>query len=442
MSTKMDFITEDTKKCLTKMSLPLIVAMFLNMAYNLVDSIWIGNLLGETAMAALTTSTPIILILTSIAMGATNGISILLSQAIGAKEHKKIESLISTSFLVSVIFSLIITGTIELLLPSILKILNTPAETYSMAYNYLSIYLLGYIAVYLYCYFTAVLRSFGNTIFQAIAMLVCTLLNAILDPIFINMIGFKGAAIATLISQSTCLIFMLIYLWQKKLFSFHLSLFDRKEIYPLIQKAVPSIVQQSIPAISTSFLTAIVSGYGVTAIAAYGITGKLETILFYPAMALNMVITTIVGQCVGAKRYDRAKDYLKCAMLYGSGILIVLSVLVVVFARQLSDVFISSVGVGNIVANYFLIVGIGYVLNTITNCFLGAINGLGKPSKSMLLMVFYYMIVRMPLAYIFSVLGFGLEGIWVGVLISHIVASLAASVSANKLLVCLENQGA
>ncbi|MGX9754908.1 MATE family efflux transporter [Clostridioides difficile] len=440
MSTKMDFITGDTKKYLTKMSLPLIVAMFLNMAYNLVDSIWIGNLLGETAMAALTTSTPIILILTSIAMGATNGISILLSHAIGAKEHKKTESLISTSFLVSVIFSLIITGIIELFLPYILKILNTPAETYSMAYNYLSIYLLGYIAVYLYCYFTAVLRSFGNTAFQAIAMLVCTLLNAILDPIFINMIGFKGAAIATLISQSTCLIFMLIYLWQKKLFSFHISLFDRKEIYPLIQKAVPSIVQQSIPAISTSFLTAIVSGYGVTAIAAYGITGKLETILFYPAMALNMVITTIVGQCVGAKRYDRAKDYLKCAMLYGSVILIVMSILVVVFARQLSDVFISSIGVGNIVANYFLIVGIGYVLNTITNCFLGAINGLGKPSKSMLLMVFYYMIVRMPLAYIFSVLGFGLEGIWVGVLISHIVASLAASVSANKLFVCLENQ--
>ncbi|MCC0705933.1 MATE family efflux transporter [Clostridioides sp. ES-S-0190-01] len=105
------------------MSLPLIVAMFLNMAYNLVDSIWIGNLLGETAMAVLTTSTPIILTLTSIAIGATNGISILLSQVIGAKEHKKAESLISTSFLVSIIFSLIITGVIELLLPSILKIL-------------------------------------------------------------------------------------------------------------------------------------------------------------------------------------------------------------------------------------------------------------------------------------------------------------------------------
>ena len=73
------------------MALPMIAAMFLNMMYNLVDSLWIGNLLGETAYAALTNSTPIILILTSVAMGATNGVSILISQAIGAKDKKKTE---------------------------------------------------------------------------------------------------------------------------------------------------------------------------------------------------------------------------------------------------------------------------------------------------------------------------------------------------------------
>ena len=106
------------------------------MAYNLVDSICIGNLLGETAMAALTTSTPIILIITSIAIGATNGISILISQSIGAKEDRKIESLISTSLLTSVIFALIVTVISELSLPLLLRILNTPTETYSLAYSY------------------------------------------------------------------------------------------------------------------------------------------------------------------------------------------------------------------------------------------------------------------------------------------------------------------
>ena len=169
MQTKLDFIAGNTKRCLMAMALPMIAAMFLNMMYNLVDSLWIGNLLGETAYAALTNSTPLILLLTSVAMGATNGISILISQAIGAKNEKKTESLISTSFCAAVVFSLLVTVLLEAFLPGILKALNTPAETYNMAYNYLSIYVLGYLAVYLYLYFTAVLRSFGNSMFQAVA---------------------------------------------------------------------------------------------------------------------------------------------------------------------------------------------------------------------------------------------------------------------------------
>lgn len=140
MPTKIDFIGGNTKRCLMAMALPMIAAMFLNMMYNLVDSLWIGNLLGETAYAALTNSTPIILILTSVAMGATNGVSILISQAIGAKDKKKTESLIATSFSVAVAFSFLVTILLEAFLPGILKVLNTPAETYDMAYSYLAIY--------------------------------------------------------------------------------------------------------------------------------------------------------------------------------------------------------------------------------------------------------------------------------------------------------------
>ncbi len=427
--TKIDFIGGNTKHCLMAMAFPMIAAMFLNMMYNLVDSLWIGNLLGETAYAALTNSTPIILILTSVAMGATNGVSILLSQAVGAKDKKKTECLISTSFCASAAFSLLVTILLETFLPGILKALNTPAETYDLAYSYLSIYVLGYLAVYLYLYFTAVLRSFGNSVFQAAAMLVSTILNAILDPVFIRFIGFHGAAIATLLSQAICLLFMLIYLKKKKLFRFKISAFDRNEVLPLIQKAIPSVIQQSIPAVSTTFLTSLVSTYSVTAIAAYGVAGKLETILFYPAMALNMVLTTIIGQCVGGTRYDRAKDYLKCALRYGCGLLVILSVLIVGFSKQLSGLFIKSDDAAAIVGTYFLIVSIGYVLNTVTNCCLGALNGMGKPSKSMLLMIFYYIVIRMPLACLFSYLGFGLNGIWTAVLLSHVAASIAASMT-------------
>ncbi|HBF5717038.1 MULTISPECIES: MATE family efflux transporter [Bacillati] len=428
MLTKIDFIGGNTRRCLMAMALPMIAAMFLNMAYNLVDSLWIGNLLGKTAYAALTNSTPIILILTSVAMGSTNGVSILLSQAIGSKDKRKTESLIATSLIVAIVFSLLVTLILELCLPTILGALNTPAETYDMAYSYLTIYVLGYVAVYLYLYFTAVLRSFGNSMFQAIAMLVSTVLNAILDPIFIHFIGFQGAAIATLLSQIVCLVFMVIYLKKKKLFYLHITWFDKNDVLPLIQKAIPSVIQQSIPAISTTFLTGLVSTYSITAIAAYGITGKLETILFYPAMALNMVLTTIVGQCIGGQRTDRAKDYLKCALKYGCLLLAILSIVIVVFSKQLSGFFVNSSDVADIVGVYFFIVGIGYLLNTITNSFLGVLNGFGKPAKSMVLMIFYYIVVRMPLAYLLSFLGFGLNGIWFAILISHICAAIASSV--------------
>jgi len=428
MNGKIDFINGDTKKCLLSMTLPMIVAMFLNVAYNLVDSLWIGNLLGEQAYAALTNSTPIILILTSIGMGATNGVSILLSQAIGAKKDVKKNRVLSTSFFVSVIFSILITILLEVFLNPILTALNTPDEIFDMARSYLSIYILGYVAVYLYLYFTAVLRSFGNTMFQAVAMLVSTLLNAILDPILIRIIGFHGAAIATLTSQIICLIFMCIYISKKKLFKFTLSDFDKSEIMPLIKNSVPSIIQQSIPAISTTFLTALVSGYGISAIAGYGITGKLETILFYPAMALNMVLTSIVGQCIGGKRINRAKDYLKLSLKYGSITLIILSLIIIVFSKQLAGLFVASENVAVIVNQYFTIVSIGYILYTITSCCLGTLNGLGKPTRSMILMIFYYIIIRIPLAYIFASLGSGLTGIWLSILISHIIACIASVV--------------
>ncbi len=438
MNSQIDFVNEKTRTGLFKLTVPLIVAMMLNMAYNLVDSLWIGNLLGENSMAALTSSTPIILLLTSIGMGATNGLAILLSQAIGAKDNTKTKRILSTSLISTVALCIALTFICECSLDEILNLLHTPTEIFSMAKDYLSIYLLGFLPVFLYLYFTAILRSYGNTIFQVIAILLCTILNMILDPIFIHIMGFRGAAIATILSQSLALILMIGYIMRKKLFHFSISLFAWAEVKTLLCKSLPSIIQQSIPPLCTSVLTSIVSSFGVTAIAAYGITGKLETVLFYPAMALNMAITSIVGQCIGAKRLDRSKDYLKTSLMYGTGLLIVLSSLIVAFAGNFSHLFLNNEDTAAIVKTYFLIVSIGYILYTVTSCFMGAINGLGKPSIGMYLMIFYYIIIRMPLAYLLSHTNFALNGVWLAILISHVIAAVSAAILFNFLFLKLE----
>lgn len=426
MNSKIDFVKEKTSAGLIKMAVPLLIAMILNMAYNIVDSLWIGNLLGEEAMAALTSATPIVLILTSIGMGATNGLTILLSQAIGAKDKKGVRKLLSTSFISSIIFCIGITILCEISLNGFLSFLQTPDAIFSMVKSYLKIYFVGFLAVYFYLYFTAVLRSYGNSMFQVAGILFCTILNGVLDPFFIKYMGIEGAAIATVLSQTIAVVLMTIYVIKKKLIYVNLKDFDKENLLDLIKKALPSVVQQSIPALSTTVLTSIVSGFGVTAIAAYGITGKLETILFYPAMALNMAITAIIGQCYGAGRFDRVKDYLKLSLIYGGGLLLVLSALVIVYSNGLSHLFLDSMNVAEIVHSYFMIVSIGYILNTVTNCYLGTINGFGRPMMGMFIMIFYYIIVRMPLAYILSKSTLLLNGIWWAVLISHIVASISS----------------
>ena len=148
MNLTQDFIHGSTKKSLAAMVLPLLIAMVLNMAYNLVDSLWIGNLLGETAYAALTNATPLILILNAIAMGATNGVAILLSQAVGAGDRFRSARLITTSLVVAVIFALGLTLILELTLTPLLLLLQTPSEIFSLTHSYLAIYILGYLPVF------------------------------------------------------------------------------------------------------------------------------------------------------------------------------------------------------------------------------------------------------------------------------------------------------
>lgn len=426
MKSKIDFVNGNTKKSLLMMVIPLLAAMILTMAYNLVDSLWVGNLLGESGYAALTNSTAIVLILSAIAMGCSSGVSILVSQKVGEKNKKATECIIATLLIMSIAFGLIVTVGIELSLNSILVWMNTPTELLASAYDYLSVYMIGYIAIYVYMQFTALFRSFGDPIFQMKGMLISTIFNAVLDPIMINFFGLKGAAWATVFSEILCVVFAVIYHKKKKMFSIDFKKASFAYVKPILADVVPSAIQNCMPAISSAVMLYLVTDFGVTTIAAYGVTNKLEILLFYPAMAMNMALTTISGQCFGAKRPDRAKDYLKTAIVFGAVFIAIITAIVMVFSKQLCGLFINSVEASSIVATFFCIVSIGYVMYMITCCFLGNLSGLGKPSMSMLMFFLYYIVIRIPLAIVLVNTQLQLNGIWTAILISHIVSPFLA----------------
>lgn len=428
MKSEINFVEGNTKKSLFLMVMPLLAAMILTMAYNLVDSLWVGNLLGESGYAALTNSTAIVLILSAIAMGCSNGIAILVSRAVGAGQKETADGIIATGMLLSAGFAVAVTIILELGLKHILRMMKTPAELYDAAYEYLAIYLVGYSAIYLYMQFTAVFRAFGDPIFQTKGMLFSTILNAVLDPVMIHWIGLAGAAWATVISELLCVVYSLCYHRKKKMFSLDFRKASGAYIKPILTCAVPAALQQCMPAISSATMLLLVTRYGVTTIAAYGVTNKLEILMFYPAMAMNMGLTAIAGQCFGAKRADRVRDYLKTGLLAGGLFTAVTTALVIFFSGQLSILFVDSIQAAEIVKRFFSIVSVGYVMYMITSCLLGIISGYGKPGMSMLLFFLYYIVIRIPLAVLLVHSTLGLDGVWVAILVSHIIAAVIAGV--------------
>ena len=432
MKNSIDFVGGDTRRSLLRMVGPLLAAMVLTMAYNLVDSLWVGNLMGETGYAALTSSTSVVLILSAIAMGSSNGAAILIAQTAGAK--REAGGLISVSLALAGAFSVGVTAVLELALRPLLSAMNTPPELFSMAYDYLSVYLLGYAAIFLYMHFTAAFRAFGDPVFQMKGMLLSTMFNAVADPLMIRGFGLRGAAWATVLSEALCLVFAVVYHRKKRLFRLTLRRADAAWVRPLLADAVPSAVQSCMPAVSSAALLLLVTGFGVTAIAAYGAAGRLEILLFYPAMAMNMALTAITGQCSGAGRTDRVRDYLRCALRLGTVFTAVLSAAVILSAGPLSRLFVNSGTTAAIVQDFFHTVSVGYVLYMATSCFLGEMSGLCHPGRSMALMLVYYIVVRVPLAAALVRTPLALDGVWTAILISHIAAAALAAAQGLSLL--------
>ena len=176
----------------------------------------------------------------------------------------------------------------------------------------------------------------------------------------------------------------------------------------------------------------LVNRFDVTTIAAYGVVKNIENILFYPAMAMNMALITIIGQLYGAKRRERIKDYMKTALMYGAVIEAVLTILVLIFAVQISMAFVKEPAVAVIVSHGLKIIGIGYLCYMATNIFTAKMAGMGKVNLSMALMFVYYIVIRVPLAAVLIGGSLGLDGMWIAILISHLTAALIAFIVDRK----------
>jgi Na+-driven multidrug efflux pump len=179
------------------------------------------------------------------------------------------------------------------------------------------------------------------------------------------------------------------------------------------------------PALSSAVMITFVNPFGMTALAGYGVVRNLELIMFMPTNAMSMAVTSIIGQCKGAERMDRGRQYLKESMVIGGAFIGALSGLVIGSCTILSGWFGQGAEVSAIVASFFHIVSIGYVLYMLTSCVQGYITGAGRPEMAMMLLIAYYIVFRIPAAILLKT-SIGLSGIWFAFLVSHVLACVLA----------------
>ena len=403
-------------------AMPLFVANALQAVYNLVDMVVVGQVIGGTGMSAVSIGGDILHLLTFFAMGFSAAGQVLISQYVGAKRMDSVRRLIGTMFTFLLGVSLAIAVICFVLRYPILNVLNTPPESYDYTMDYMVTCIVGLVFIYGYNIVSAILRGMGDSRRPFMFIAVAAVLNTVLDILFVGVFHMEvfGAALATVIGQAVSFIVSIIYLYRRREefgFDFRPESFkiDRQLIVPLMQLGIPMAIQSAAINISKIVLTAWINAEGVIFSALSGIYNKTGMMMGIVSNSFTTAGSSMVGQCLGARKYDRVPKIIRAVLITGLAISTAVTVLVLLFPEALCEMF---TGDREVLAQSAIVI-LPIVLNfygaaTRSGAF-SIINGSGNSKLNLLVALIDGMISRVGLA---AFLGFGLKmgcrGFWYG----------------------------
>lgn len=420
-------------KQIISLTFPMIFGALGVMVFNIVDTFYVGQL-GTKPLAAISFTFPVIMVVSSLAIGLGTGATSLISRAIGEKDNVKVVSLTTQSLALSLIVVALIAVAGYLTIEPVFKLMGAQGELLEMVKDYMSIWYPGVVALVIPMVGNSAIRSTGNTKFPSMIMLVSMFVNIALDPILIfGLFGFprmelKGAALATVLARSVTLVFAL-WLLKNKL---NMIAFGRevlKNIWgnwkSLLFIGVPAALTNMIVPISMGVITALIAREGTEAVAAFGVATKLEGFLLVILMALGMSLGPVVGQNWGAKKYERITAALNYSLKFSVAWGVFIWLLMLPLSAPIASLFNDNEKVIEIVSLYFLVVALGYGFRGTLRVATTALSIVSRPIDSAFLNILQSIILLIPLAYIGRHF-FHLEGIFAALIISHIIAGSGA----------------
>ena len=380
--------TGNLLKNMTYLFIPILLTNLLNSIYNIVDGIWIGNLIGKNGVSVITNSFPITLIISSISVGLATAISVSISQYYGAKNEEKIKQIIGVSYLFNTCIAIISVIILKLSLKFWLTIMNTPEEVFNLTNQYLTIYLIGFVFNFIFTIIMEEFRAIGNTKITLVFVTISSVLNIILDPILIKIgLGIKGAALATAISMFIGMSIAILYVNKKSsLLKIDLKYikWDSAYIIQLLKLGIPVILQELVISIGFFVEVKTSNGSGVIGSAGYGIVTKLEDLLYIISGAFKTTIIITVGQFVGNHKINEVKQIMKQGLKLAFAPILITIIVLFIFPKQFCRLFVSSEDVITMAMIYLSILRFALIAIPIRYLLRGLIIGTGHTTFSLL----------------------------------------------------------
>ena len=441
---KYDLTKGNVTTTMLRFAVPMILGNVLQQCYNLADTWIVGRFVGSGALAAVGSAYTLMTFLNSLIIGMCMGSGALFSISYGRRDIRKMKEYIVASFVLILGITVAITAVSFVMLDPILNVMQIPEDVYDMMFAYVKIILYGLVFIFLYNYFSFLLRSTGNSVVPLIFLGVSTVLNIVLDYIFVAVLdrGVEGAAEATVIAQIISGVGIGIYSMIKEpvlrrqrvetvredsRIRIHASVLGE-----IFSYSAATGVQQSVMNFGILMVQGLVNSLGTAVMAAFAAGVKIDTLAYMPAQEFGNAYSIFISQNYGANEKERIKKGTKSAVVTVLAFCLMISAAVFLLAPRLMGIFISPeeteiIGIG---AGYLRIEGACYCGIGILFLLYGYFRAVERPKISLLLTIIS-LGTRVLLAYAFAPM-LGVGAIWWAIPIGWALADVTGAVLVRR----------
>lgn len=402
---------------------PFMLSNLLQVVYTLVDMIVVGQFVGSYGLSGVAIGGEISMLFTMLCFGFTSAGQIMISQYVGQDDREAIKKTMGTMFTSVIAIGVIITAVSLLCTDPLLRLMNTPAESYKQARDYSVVCFAGTIFTYGYNTLGAVLRGMGDSKRPFIFVSIAAVLNLILDLLFVAVFHMDtmGAALATVIGQAVSFIISLFYLYRRREafgFDFKLKSFaiDSSKLKPMIKLGLPMALQFGAISVSMLYVNSLVNAAGgVIASAVAGVGGKINNVMSIVSNSIGTAASAMIGQNIAARRTDRVSRITWVSFGICITCAVVLSLVFVLFPEQIFGIFNSDPEVLAYAPFYSLVGAVGFISFATISPFNSLINGIGHATLALVIALMDGVVARVGFVLLFGVvLDFGVKGMWMG----------------------------